>query len=509
MKRSLIPLLMLFIGSACTGSGGDDPGALLASETAGTTFVGADVGDHLAASVTGDFDGDGRLDIALAATGGDGPDDARSDSGEVYVLFDLAAQEPEVDLSENDPEDIVIYGPYPGAALGRALSVGDYNGDGVDDLAAGAPLGVDPDTGVNSSGRVYMLFGSSKGLTGKIDLAQGAAEVEIVGEDAGDGAGLSLESADFDGDGTDDLLIGAHLADGPGNERAEAGEAYIVSGAPRPRMSLPGDAAAVVIGANDGDHLSETISSGDFTGDGASEAVIAATFSDVGGEADSGLTYVLPSPMVGTIDMAITPAAISIGGADAGDQMGHSIGVGDRDGDGDGTTDLWLGSVSADGPGNTEDLAGEAHLFVIDPNAFLIDPPPPYLDTDDSAALVIGPGPKARLGRSAAMGQFDGEGGPDLAIAATDVLDRRGEVYVLFGGETPERANSASLIFRGENADDILGHESFGSPPMNATDIDGDGLNEILIAAPGSDGLDRKRVDCGAVYLIRPAGITE
>lgn len=107
------------------------------------------------------------------------------------------------------------------------------------------------------------------------------------------------------------------------------------------------------------------------------------------------------------------------------------------------------------------------------------------------------------------MGQFDGEAGMDLAIAATDVHGRRGEIYLLLNGETPERADSASLIYRGVNEDDILGHEAFGTPPMSGIDVDGNGVQEMLIAAPGSDGLDGERLDCGAVYLIGPVGITE
>jgi hypothetical protein len=497
------PIVAAILGAgmllaACNDTA-NEGSSVAAADAAHATFLGTDAGDHVSAAVTGDFDGDGIQDVALSATGGDGPAEDRPDAGEVYILFGLDRMQGDVDLGSELPHRTLVYGPHAGSSLGRALSVGDYNADGTDDLGISAPLGIDPATGIDSPGLVYLFAGSTELAGSTVDLAEQAADITIYGSDAGDGAGLSLQSADVDGDGRDDFLVGAHLADGPANERPEAGEAYVITGASlQEQMQLPQDAAATLIGAEAGDHLSEATATGYLDDDGLADAVVASTFAADGDNAESGRTYVLMSPLAGVLDLAVETAHLAIGGAEAGDQMGHSIGLGDTDTSG--SIDLWLGSVSADGPDNEEDLAGEAHLFRL--NSLDQDDGNPTMTVSDASGLVFGPGPKSRLGRSAAMAQIDGEGGLDLAIAATDVLDRAGEVYVLFDGdEIPDRATDASLVYRGSNPDDILGHEAFGTPSLSAVRIgDREGL---LIASPGADGPDETHADRGAVYLIR------
>jgi hypothetical protein len=90
-----------------------------------------------------------------------------------------------------------------------------------------------------------------------------------------------------------------------------------------------------------------------------------------------------------------------------------------------------------------------------------------------------------------------------VAIAATDVNDRRGAVYVVAADQPPPaRADDAELTYEGRDEDDILGHEAFGNPSMNSVDLDDDDVSELIIAAPGSDGPDASRPDCGEVYVI-------
>jgi len=498
---AFVAVLSLWLLIAAAGCGGEDLESRVqaARDASHTTFVGSDSGDHLAAAVVGDFNGDGRLDMALAATGGDGPDEAREDAGEVVIVTDVTSAESIVDLADSGARTgPTFYGPFAGAALGHALAAGDFNGDSIDDLAMTAPLGVDPATGTESPGIVYVHLGSQKESKDRIDLSVDQMPADIRGAKPGDGAGLTLQSADFDRDRLDDLLIGAHVADGASNQRPESGEAYVVAGSSlTPTMVLPADATTTVLGAATGNHLSEAMGLGDFSGDGTPDLAIAATFAEVDGEEKSGLTYVLESPPAGgVIDLAEAPVLLSVGGAEAGDQLGHAIAGGDWDGDG--VSDLWLGAVSADGPENSEDLAGEARLFLIRSGGG-------NLRAGDETAIVLGPGPLARLGRNAASSQFGGGPELELAIAATDVMDRRGEVYILPANQPPpERADDSPVVYRGHSADDILGHEAFGSPSLSGYDLDGDDISELIVAAPGSDGSGRERTDCGEIYLISP-----
>ena len=115
------------------------------------------------------------------------------------------------------PADLTVLGATPGIQLGLSVATGDFNGDDIDDLVTG------------EVGRVYVIFGSVA-LGGTIDLAITSPDLTILAADAGDNLGRFASSGDFNGDGIDDLLLGANLADGPGNTKDEAGEVYVIFG---------------------------------------------------------------------------------------------------------------------------------------------------------------------------------------------------------------------------------------------------------------------------------------
>jgi hypothetical protein len=122
---------------------------------------------------------------------------------------------------------------------------GDVKGDGIDDLVIGAPGGRYLYS--SSAGASYVVFGSSAGFAASLDLAalDGANGFRLDGIDAYDQSGRSVSGAgDVNGDGIDDLIIGAPLAD-PGG-RYEAGESYVVFG------SAAGFAASLDLSALDG-----------------------------------------------------------------------------------------------------------------------------------------------------------------------------------------------------------------------------------------------------------------
>jgi hypothetical protein len=96
---------------------------------------------------------------------------------------------------------------------------GDVDGDGNDDIIIGAS---DESTGGSSAGAAYLLLGP---VSGSIDLS--AADATLIGENSGDEAGHSVSGAgDVDGDGNDDIIIGAYGEDSGGSE---AGAAYLLT----------------------------------------------------------------------------------------------------------------------------------------------------------------------------------------------------------------------------------------------------------------------------------------
>jgi hypothetical protein len=102
---------------------------------------------------------------------------------------------------------------YPG--LGLTLAAGDITGDGIYELLVGHP----------SVNAVHVMFGRNGTMPTKLDISYG-------GIDAGDGVGNTIRIADVDSDRISDVIIGAPDADGPGNSRADAGEAYLIWGRP-------------------------------------------------------------------------------------------------------------------------------------------------------------------------------------------------------------------------------------------------------------------------------------
>ncbi len=131
----------------------------------------------------------------------------------------------------------MIFGADSGDRTGASVSsAGDVNGDGFDDLLIGAYRASASGNAKFSAGDSYVIFGKAS-LPGTIDLANlGTAGIRIFGADIFDQSGRSVSSAgDVNGDGFDDLLIGADRASASGNAKSSAGESYVIFGGLRCR----------------------------------------------------------------------------------------------------------------------------------------------------------------------------------------------------------------------------------------------------------------------------------
>jgi hypothetical protein len=199
----------------------------IAASVAARTLTGlADDGVGIPLRLLDDVDGDGLPDFVVGASEGSQP------AGRAYVvLSSLGTDSYDASALEAGQGGWVLDGLDPGDALGRGLaSAGDVNGDGLPDLAIGAPgrdlAGVD-------GGAVYVIFGGDLSVPPTLaDLEADVGGLVIVGDDGTiTQAGWSVAGiGDFDGDGRDDLVVGAPSIFDPDNTGCMASRAYVVYG---------------------------------------------------------------------------------------------------------------------------------------------------------------------------------------------------------------------------------------------------------------------------------------
>jgi hypothetical protein len=298
---------------------GNATGTSAPEDIATVSWSGQEEGDLAgeAATALGDATGDGLPDLAISAPALDG---VASNGGMVAIV---AAPAQGGDLTN---ADAAIYGDFGSAYLGGRLAGGmDLDGDGLGDLAAGA--------GATSQGMVAVFLGPFSGTS-----VLGNADAKLLGEDPGDGVHDSMApGGDVDGDGLEDLLLGAPARDG------YTGIAYLVRGTPAGQLDLF-LADARLYGETPDSSVGDGLASlGDMDGDGFGDFLVGSSTDPSWGEV-AGLVYLFYGPVSGS--HPISEADATFTPAEPRAAMGRSLAFA-GDATGDGLPDLWIGAEGA------------------------------------------------------------------------------------------------------------------------------------------------------------------
>ncbi len=338
----------------------------------------------------------------------------------------------------------------------------------------------------------------------------------LNGIDAADRSGHSVSSAgDFNGDGFDDLIIGAYTADPNGMGRA--GECYVVFGGagvgsatPIELASLDGSNGFILNGIDQNDRCGFSVSSaGDVNGDGFDDLIIGAYYASTKDELAGESYIVFGGAGVGSggvIELSGLDGAngFVLRGVDAFDRSGQAVATaGDVNGDGFG--DMMIGAASADPNGQT---SGETYVVfggagIGASGVFELS------DLDGANGFVLrGVNMSDFSGLSlASAGDVNADSYDDLIIGAAFADPngmQSGESYVVFGGVDTGAAGVIELsnldgtdgfVLNGIDADDQSGYSV-----SYAGDINGDGVDDLVIGAHRADVNDRDRA--GESYVV-------
>lgn len=384
------------------------------------------------------------------------------------------------------------------------IATPDLDGDGIDDVVLGLPE-INLSAG-NDAGAVRIYFGKWLRRGGRYAIGQAHVAIDGIAPAAKAGSCVA-DAGDLDGDGRDELLIGA-AESAPAGLRS--GTVYLFFGADIPQPAAPpvppapqpntavlltlNDASRIWTGSTSEDRAGLFVGqAADLDGGGRPELLIGAPQREAAG---FGRLYVISGealPPSGTLDSASWFTFVS---GSVGIRAG-AWALGDQDIDGDGAADLVIGAPAMGGNGLPA-RAGGAYVILGRQLPGALNPFP----LTASWARIVGEATSDYSGgRIVGIGDLDDDGRDDLAVGAAShtssgTLDR-GRVYLVPGADLANGGDVPLAALPG-----VLGGAAAdfaGTSLVAVGDRTDDGLPELLVGVPGWDA---PYADGGAVALF-------
>ncbi len=415
----------------------------------------------------GDLDGDGYADLLVGASGHDA---TYVDQGALYVHYGgaaglWAASEQIIHASDTTTDQAFAH---------SVAAAGDVNADGYGDVIAGARGDA---TSGYQTGAAYLYLGSATGL-------RAASEQKLLAEDGAsvDNFGFTVSGAgDVDGDGYDDVIVGAPRHDTL--DLFDAGAAYLYYG------SASGLGAEQQLEASDAepeDNFGYSVAGlGDVDGDGFDDLAIGAEH-DSSAAANAGAVY-LYYGATGGLD-AGSEVELHASDADVDAVFGRPVAAA-GDLDGDGHADLIVGAKEDDEGGAG---AGAAYVYLGASTGISSATEQKLIASDARINDGFGAGVSG-------AGDTDGDGYDDVIVGASlhdgSGVDA-GAAYLYLGSATGVTAASERLVTASDGGDGDM----FGALVAGLGDLDGDGYGDVLISAFMDDDIG---ADAGAAYVFR------